>query len=61
MKKTASILFVIAIMACMIVTMSGCSEQQKIVGTWETTIDMTDFLNKSINREHYVLDEECKE
>lgn len=47
MKKKIAALLCLVLMFCMI--LSGCgSEKDKVLGTWEGTLDMTDALNETI-------------
>ena len=54
-KKITSVLSLIVALV-LILSLTGCGEQKKFIGTWETTIDMSDFLNKSFDEDPEMAD-----
>lgn len=48
MKKVYQLILSVLVVFALILSLTGCDEQKKFVGSWETTIDMTDFINQEI-------------
>ena len=62
MKKCLSIILCAVLVFSMSVLFTGCgaSEQDKFIGTWETELDMTDYLNDAITEEDEDMGEYIK-
>ena len=56
MKKCLSIALCLGLVFTMLFMFTGCNEQKKFVGKWESEIDMTDFINEGMG-----LDDEMAE
>lgn len=56
MKKCLSIALCLGLVLTMLFMFTGCNEQKKFVGKWESEIDMTDFINEGMG-----LDDEMAE
>lgn len=56
MKKCLSIALCLGLVLTMLFMFTGCNEQKKFVGKWESEIDMTDFFNEGMG-----LDDEMAE
>lgn len=56
MKKCLSIALCLGLVFTMLFMFTGCNEQKKFVGKWESEIDMTDFFNEGMG-----LDDEMAE
>lgn len=48
MKKNVSIILSVLVVLALMLSLTGCGEQKKFVGSWEATIDLTDFINQGI-------------
>lgn len=48
MKKTLSIFLSLLIAVTMVLSFTGCSENNKFVGEWSAQVDVSDEMNKSI-------------
>lgn len=51
MRKSTSLLVCLSLMCALLLACSGCGgskEKDALVGTWETTIDMTDMVNDEL-------------
>ena len=48
MKKNMSIILSVLLVLALMLSLTGCGEQKKFVGSWEATIDLTDFINQGI-------------
>lgn len=48
MKKSISLVISVLLILALMLSLTGCGEQKKFVGSWEATIDMTDFINQGI-------------
>ena len=56
MKKCLSIALCLGLVLTMLFMFTGCNEQKKFVGKWESEIDMTDVINEGMG-----LDDEMAE
>lgn len=51
MKRVVSALLAMVMLCAMLVSFTGCGADDPIVGTWQATIDMTDYINSQIGDE----------
>ena len=60
MKKSISLVVSVLVILTLMLSLTGCDEQKKFVGSWESSVDMTDYINQEMAKEEEELAEYLK-